>query len=160
LNDPSIKTPPNGEQRKMLQSLLVERFGLKFHRGTKEGDVYVLEKGDKPLKLKAPKDDHAFSWAGGVEGGGVYDGAGMAGTNISMAQLTMRLSGFLHRTVLDQTAISGAYDFEFRTGNADADADVTAAIFASMQGIGLRLKAAKGPVETIVVDHVERPSEN
>ncbi|HEY1493468.1 MAG TPA: TIGR03435 family protein, partial [Candidatus Solibacter sp.] len=47
----NAKTPPNEEQRQMLQSLLVERFGLKYHREIREGPVYLLLKGNKALKL-------------------------------------------------------------------------------------------------------------
>jgi bla regulator protein BlaR1 len=160
MNNPSIKTPPNAEQRVMLQSLLIERFGMKYHRGTAEGPVYILERGDKPLKLETPKDKDAFSWAGGVQGGGASAGTGMRGANITMAQLAARLSGFLGRPVLDKTAIEGAYDFEDRSNEDDPSADVTVQAVAAMKNIGLKLTAGKGPVETIVIDHIDRPSEN
>ena len=53
-NPASFKSLPNDEQRQMLQALMIDRFHLQVHRETREGPVYVLEKTDKPLKLKAP----------------------------------------------------------------------------------------------------------
>ena len=103
LNNPVKKTPPNAEQRQMLQSLLMNRFQLKFHREQKEGDVYILSRGEKPLKLQPPKDPAGFHWAGQPGGGAVVIGSGVAGTNISMPELAARLSDFLRRPVLDQT---------------------------------------------------------
>jgi uncharacterized protein (TIGR03435 family) len=47
---------PTSEQRLMLQSLLADRFGFQYHFETKEGKVYILTRGAKPLQLKPPKD--------------------------------------------------------------------------------------------------------
>jgi uncharacterized protein (TIGR03435 family) len=47
---------PTSEQRLMLQSLLLDRFGFKFHLETKAGEVYILTRGSKPLQLTTPKD--------------------------------------------------------------------------------------------------------
>jgi uncharacterized protein (TIGR03435 family) len=160
LNNLEKKTPPSVEQRQMLQSLLIDRFQLKFHREQKEGDVYILSRGDKPLKLQPPKDPEGFHWAGQPGGGAVVMGSGVAGTNISMPELAARLSDFLRRPVRDQTGLTGTYDFEYRTGNDDPDSSATVGIIQSMQQIGLKLAQGKGPVETIVIDHIERPSEN
>jgi bla regulator protein blaR1 len=160
LNNPSTKTPPNQEQQQMLQSLLIDRFQLKIHWEPKQGPIYILTRGDKPLKLEPPKDKDAFSWAGGIGGGTVTRGTGVAGANISMPQLAKRLSGFLGRPVMDQTGLEGSFDFEYRTGHEEEDTDYVTGILTSMREIGLKLTSGKGPVETIVIDHVERPSEN
>jgi len=77
-----------------------------------------------------------------------------------MPQLAARLSGYLDRPVLDQTGLNGSYDFKYEYATDDAAPDVVSCIFASVQGIGLKLRSAKGPVQSIVIDHVERPSEN
>ena len=161
-SNPAIpKNPPNDEQRQMLQSLLIDRFHLKFHRGTQEGPVYTLTRRNKALRLHVPKDKNAYSWAGGI-GGGLPDISGLRGTNISMPQLAFRISSWLKRPVLDQTALPGSYDFEYRTGidNDDPNADLVSSILTSLKGIGLNLKPTTGPVDTIRVDHVEQPSPN
>jgi uncharacterized protein (TIGR03435 family) len=156
----SSKSPPNEEQRQMLQLLLTSRFQLKLHCEIKEGSVYILSKGAGELKLKPPKDKSAFSWAGGISAG--WFGGGIRGENISMPQLAARLSRFLKKPVLDQTGLEGSFDFEYRLGgdDKDNDADIPGFLLTSIKGIGLMLKPGHGPVETIVIDHVEKPSRN
>lgn len=160
LMPPYPKVPPSDEQRQMLQSLLIDRFQLRFHHVTKEGAIYALVRGDKALKLQPPKDKNAYSGAGSL-GGGYPSGDGLAGTNISMPQLAERLSGWLERPVVDRTGLTGSYDFRYEhpTDEPYGD-DVIPGIFAAIKGIGLKLEPARGPVEVIVIDHVERPSEN
>jgi len=156
----SPKSAPIEEQRQMLQSLLADRFQLKFHREIKEGTCYILSKGTGQLKLTPSKDKNAFPWAGGISGG--WFGGGIRGENISMPQLAARLSRFLKRPVLDQTGLEGSFDFEYRLGgdDNDNDADIPSFLLRSMKGIGLILKSGHGQVETIVIDHVEKPSAN
>ena len=156
---PYPKAPPNPEQRQMLQSLLMDRFQLKLHRATKEGPVYALVKGNKELKLQDPKNKDEFPYAGSLVGGGI-DGDGLWGQNISMPQLGARLSNYLDRPVVDQTGLKGSYDFKFQYSTDESTFDLVSCIFGSIQGIGLKLVRAKGPVETIIIDHVEKPSEN
>lgn len=153
------KLPPNAEQREMLQSLLVERFKLQYHRRSKEGSVFVLTKGDKALKLQPPKNKDEYPWTGSTEGGapGI---SGLRGMNISVAQLTTRLSGWLHRPVLGRTGLQGFFDFEYQIGNPEDDVDVASAILTLVKGIGLRFSAGKGPVETLTVDHIENLSQD
>ena len=137
----------------MLQALLIDRFQLKFHRESKEGPVYTLTKGNNALKLQAPKDKEDYSWAGG-------GGSGVRGINISMAQLADRMGDWLGRLVLDQTGIQGAYDFEYQTENEGPSVDSVSSIIQSLRELGLNLKAGKAPVESIIIDHVEKPSAN
>ena len=153
LNNAVMKTPPTAEQRQMLQSLLMDRFQLKFHRVQKEGDIYILSRGNKPLKLQPPKAPDEFHWAGIVDGG-------LTGNNISMPELATRLSGLLSRPVVDQTGLMGSYDFEYRTGDNEPDSSPMVVITTSMREIGLKLTSAKGLVETIVIDQAEPPSPN
>jgi uncharacterized protein (TIGR03435 family) len=157
-NPPSPKSAPSDEQRQMLQSLLADRFQLRFHREVKDGRVYILTKGRGKLKLTAPKDKNAFPWAGGISGG--WFGGGMRGQDISMPQLAVRLSRFLEGPVLDQTGIEGSFDFEYPTGADDNDSDIPGFLMSAMKAIGLDLKSGKGSLETIVIDQVKRPSEN
>ena len=75
----------------MLLSLLVKRFQLNYHRETREGPVYLLVKGNKPLKLVDSKDKNEYPWAGSP-GGGMLVGDGLEGDNESMDDLAWRLS--------------------------------------------------------------------
>lgn len=144
------------EQREMLQSLLEERFQLRFHRESKIGAVYVLTTGSGELKLHAPKDKDSSP--------GVWMSSdGLVGQNASMPLLVSRLSGILQQPVLDETGLSGSFDFKSAFLGNDPKAeyqDIAASILTSVQEMGLKLKSAKGPVETIVIDHVQRPSPN
>ena len=161
-NPPYPKAPPNEEQRQMLQTLLVDRFQLRYHRESKEGPVYLLLKGNKEVKLQGAKNSDDYPWTGSNLGGSI-NGDGIVGTNISMPQLASRLSRYLHRPVLDQTGLTGSFDFKFNyesRPSADSHPDIISSIFTSVQGLGLKLKSAKGPVQTIVIDYVEKPSQN
>ena len=144
----------------MLLALLIERFGLRFHREMRQGLVYVLERSGKRLLLKTPLDPTLPSWAGAPQGGALGWGTGLKGLNITMTELAVRISGWVERPVMDQTGLKGAFDFEYKTGDDDPSAEALATIITSLDPLGLRLKAAKGPVETVVIDKVEMPAAN
>jgi uncharacterized protein (TIGR03435 family) len=154
-NPSNHKLPMNDEQRLMLQALLRERFQLKYHREEREGTVYFLTRTNKRLKLESAKDKDAYPWAGPPLEGAFGEG-GVAGSNITMAQLAARLSSALGRPVIDRTGLTGAYDFK----SEYAADDRTTSILMSIQGLGLKLESGKGPVPTIVIDHAERPLGN
>ena len=143
----------------MLQTLLIDRFHLKLHRETREGPVYLLTRGSKPLKLQPTKDPKDYPWAGSLGGGG-FDGGGMRGANITMPQLAERLGLRLERPVIDQTNLTGAYDFRIEYAAESERPDLTASIITSLRNLGLKLEAGKGPIETIVIDHAEKPAAN
>jgi len=156
---PPIGATPSDEQRKMLLNLLVDRFGLKFHRETREGPVFLLVRGNGKLQIDGAKDKDADP-RGAVmtKGGGIADGETI-GTNVSMAFWARQLSTSLHRPVLDQTGLTGTYDFHLAPFDPTND-DYTLSVFESTKRLGLELKPGKGPVETIVIDDVMKPAEN
>lgn len=156
-NDP--KLPPNDEQRQMLQTLLADRFQLLAHKEVKDGPVYLLMKTTRPLGLVATKDKNEYPWVGGLAGGALSRD-GIRATNATMKLVAERLSAELDRPVLDRTGIEGAFDFRFALPTEEAGTDEAAALFASVQGLGLKLEAGRGPVETLVVDRAERPTGN
>lgn len=156
---PYPKAPPNEEQRKMLQALLMERFQLRCRRETKDGPVYLLVKGKKELKLQDSKDKNQFPWSGGL-GGGMITGDGLRGINESMPDLALRLSQYFEKPVLDRTGLTGSYDFRVEYRSDDARPDVISMILTTVQELGLKLEVSKGPVESIVIEHVEKPSAN
>jgi uncharacterized protein (TIGR03435 family) len=159
LRDLKLTSPTRAltsEQREMLQSLLMERFQLKFHRDSKIGAVYALTRGNGELKMHAPRDKDSSP--------GVWLASdGLVGQNASMSLLAVRLSSILQRPVLDETGLTGSFDFKSALMANDPNAeyqDIVASILTSVQDMGLKLKSAKGPVETIVIDHIEQPSPN
>ena len=150
---------PTSEQRLMLQSLLRDRFDLKFHFETKEGGVYILTRGKTQLQLKQPKDP-AFDPRAIVmmKQGGVADGEA-EGTNTTLDYLALRLSRYLQFPVLNETGTTGSYDYCLAPDDPE-NHDLTAAVFDVVDRLGLKLKRGRGPIQTIVIDHVEQPSEN
>jgi uncharacterized protein (TIGR03435 family) len=146
--------PPIEEERQMLQTLLIDRFQLKFHFETREGQIYLLERGKGKLNLQPPVDKTAYPWAGG----NYKDSYG--GKNIPMPKLAERMGNWLGCPVIDRTGLSGSFDFDYKTTDPDNDADITGFLLAAMKGLGLELKASKGPIQTIVIDHIEQPSPN
>lgn len=150
-NPPNRNFPPNDEQRQMLLALLLDRFQLKFHVEARDGPVYLLERGKGALKLDPPKDLDSAPRVGPD-----------AGNNATMPLLAASLSGFLQRPVFDRTGIQGAYDFKYQADGASPNSmeDFVSSLITSVQGLGLNLVSAKGPVLTVVIDHVEPPSPN
>ena len=75
MNSSRVNVTPTFAQRKALQALLMDRFGLKYHRESREEQVYLLERGDGPLQIKDPADK-TIDPRGGVlvRPGGVVDG--------------------------------------------------------------------------------------
>ena len=142
----------NAEFKTMLQALLADRFQLALHRESKESSVYNLVVAKSGPKLaKAEK------------GLGVGMGKGrLNGRGADMATLASVLSRNLERTVIDRTGIGGYYDFKLTwTPDEAAATEPAISIFAALQDqLGLKLESARGPVEMIVIDRVERPTEN
>ena len=155
----SRNAPLNDEQRKMLQTLLIDRFGLKFHREAKEGPVYILSRSNKKLQMEDSKDKDGLPYLLSLlKAGGVADGS-MVGNNISMSLLATRLSKYLERPVIDQTGLKGSFDFDLPASDP-SNHDVAAAIIDSLSRLGLKLKAGKGTLETIVIDSASKPTPN
>ncbi|HLY42562.1 MAG TPA: TIGR03435 family protein [Terracidiphilus sp.] len=147
------------EQRLMLQSLLRDRFGFRFHFESKQGEVYLLTRGKKPLQLKSPKnptaDPRAVVWA---KQGGIADGEA-TGTNTTLDYFAERLSEKLQLPVFNQTGITGSYDFYLPPYDAE-NHDILAAVIEVVNRLGLKLKRGRGSVKTLVIDHIEQPSAN
>jgi uncharacterized protein (TIGR03435 family) len=150
---------PTAEQRLMLQSLLRDRFGLKYHLETRTEDVYLLTRGSKPLALNPPKDSTLDPRAiVMLRQGGIADGEA-EGWNTTTDYLAFRLSRYLQLPVLNQTGIPGVYDF-YLPANDPENQDVVSAVTSVVDRLGLKLKRGRGPVQTLVIDHVDAPSGN
>ena len=181
----ALKKLSQEQRRSMLQPLLADRFKLKIHTETKLLPVYeiVLAKGGSKLKEATAGDTYANGIKGpdGVGRGGMmrFGPGQLTAQAVPMTSLTNMLSQQLHRTVLDKTGLTGKYDLELnwtpdqgadpmfkgaegspQRGDAAPDASGPSIFTALQEQLGLRLQSAKGPVETLVIDHVEMPSEN
>jgi uncharacterized protein (TIGR03435 family) len=171
------KEDASAQRRLMMQTLLADRFQLKVHHETKLLPMYqlVVAKGGFKLKDADPDDTYpnGFKSPDGIAHGNMMaiQNGQLTAQAIPVSTLSNQLSQQLHRQVVDKTGLTGKYDFtlqwnpEDMDGPAAQDASSTAnsapSIFTALQEqLGLKLEAVKGPVDTIVVDHVEMPSEN
>jgi uncharacterized protein (TIGR03435 family) len=145
----------------MLQALLADRFQLKVHREQREGNVYALVVAKGGHKLKPPTGDGSHI--------GLYrydpaDQPGMhyalVGNRASLALIATHLGQQLRYPVIDRTGIEGEFDFKVDYAIDDNPDSGSSLPVAVQQQLGLKLEAAKGPVETLVVDHAEKPSAN
>ena len=154
------------KRNRMLQVLLAERFKLSLHRETKELPVYALEVVTKGPKLQPAKAGETYPDGiknpdGSLMGANIMSAeeGKLVGQGTPVARLVEELSSsyYLHRTVLDKTGLRDKYDFTLQW----APEENQAAIFAAVQEqLGLRLDPQTAPVEVLVVDHAEKPSEN
>jgi uncharacterized protein (TIGR03435 family) len=160
--------------RPMLASLIEDRFQLKIHRETKEMPVYALVVAKNGLKLKANA---------GEPGPMLRMGRGqLSGMKIPMKMLLQQLAQQLGRPVVDKTGLTGEYDFTLTwtpqlgeggagfgsgppgpggfEGPPPVDPNGPSIFSAVQEQLGLKLESEKGPVEVVVVDRVEKPTEN
>ena len=152
--------------------LAVGKNGPKFHEG-KPGDLYA-----DGLKRVNGVPRGPGQWGFTDDGLEVYQG-------VPMATIVQELSLVSRRPVLDKTNLTGKYDFKMKLavdetepsqpsaipgappvtpGGAPSPASLDSLTFALISGLqnqlGLKVETGKGPVEVIVIDHVEKPSEN
>jgi uncharacterized protein (TIGR03435 family) len=147
--------------RLMLQSLLAERFQVTMHRETKEqtlSQLVVKEKDE--LKLQTAKTAGRFGMDIRTSGRDATSNH-VAFRNASMAQLADVLTREMGHMVEDQTNLTGEFDFEFEATRNEAEPNpFVVPIAPALSEVGLKLESRKGPVDFIVVDHAEKPSQN
>jgi uncharacterized protein (TIGR03435 family) len=143
--------------RSMLQALLADRFKLKLHPETKELPIYSLGLSKAGIKMKPgidagePRRIQQFTSNNRVR---------LQGYRQTIDDLANRLSPLVSRPVFDTTRLEARYDFVLTfslDGSATSDPEAPPDIFAALPAqLGLQLESKKGPVELLVIDHVER----
>jgi uncharacterized protein (TIGR03435 family) len=159
---------PNATQlRTMVQKLLTERFGMVFHNEKRELSAYTITVGKNGPKLSKNESGGNLPGFGGR-------GPGAIGVRNSSMQ---EFAGFLQarildRPVVDRTGLAGKYDFtlEWRPDQVQAgpnppqlppEVEARPDLFGAIQEqLGLKLEATKTPVDVMVVDKVQKPSDN
>jgi uncharacterized protein (TIGR03435 family) len=160
----------------MVRSLLLDRFGLQVTHETREVPAYALvvaKGGPKFLHTTFPLTDSGA--IGKNPGDRCQPGMPCALMHTSIGQIANWLSMFpeIHRPVIDQTGLKGGYYIQLqwtsdemgnsnsRSGTASPPVYIGPSIFTALQQqLGLKLESTKDSVEVIVIDHIERPSEN
>ncbi len=153
----------------MIQSLLVDRFKLKFHRGTIDVSGYALMVAKSGSRLKAPSDPnepHRLGVSRGPEAGLQRLVGQMSGTN-NLAQMLSNI--LLGQPVEDKTGITGPYDFTLTWAPGEGERGVPPSgssaptgpsLFTALQEqLGLRLEPQKVSVQTFIIDSAEKPTQ-
>ncbi len=137
----------------MVQNLLAERFRLTVHHESKEMPV---------LELAIAKGGSKLQPSSGTAGPEVRGGRGrLIARNVTMEMLAAQLAGrVLVRPILDRTGLTGTFDVNLEW-TPDENPDAGPSIFTALEEqLGLKLETRKGPVDVLVIDRVERPTEN
>ena len=150
----------------MLREVLADRFKLKFHRETSDLPIYelIVAKNGSKLRAAGPETKDKEPRFGPSEGR-------LVASNQTMPALATVLTRSLRRRVLDRTNLKEHFDFvlqwtpdenqtpPLRPGGPP-DPNGPSIFTALQEQLGLELKSARGPVEVLVIDHVEKPSTN
>jgi len=148
----------DGDQlRLMLRSLLAERFQLLSHRETRDVPVYALNaiKGKQPTPAA---DNGKLRGSGQIEW---VDAGRLRGRNVFLSRFVGAMGAMVDGPVVDKTNITSAIDFELRwTPDDKVDGEYPSVFTAVQEQLGLKLEPQRLPVEVLVIDHVERPTEN
>jgi len=158
------------ELKIMMQNAIIDRFGLQFHRETKDLDAYVLgidKSGTKNLREDAQTNGSDVAIDHKLEG--LHEK--WTAKSAPMSFFAWRLGLKLDRPVIDQTGLrSGGYDFDFSFTN-----EIPSGHEAEFQGLdtsgptisqalrsqlGLTLDSRRAPVEVLAIDSVQHPTEN
>ena len=154
-------TPPQ-QVRQMTATLLAARFKLALHRETRQLPIYVLMVAKSGPKIHAAGDGQARTSGGPGR---------IEATRITTQKLADLLSNITGQQVVDETGLKGGFDFTLEwspdeTQKYRNDAPAVGAsgptIYSALQEqLGLKLEGRKGPVQILVVDHIEKaPVEN
>lgn len=171
---------PSSPRRRMLQALLADRLQLKVHHELRQGPTYalVLAKDDRNLgpQLHLSSADCAVTPAAPRQACSARIGPGsFAAVGTTMAQFVSLLPRFVDRVVTDSTGLTGRFDMELHWTPLPGEwvappspgvqrglpaADGPSLFTALQEQLGLKLRGQTGPVDTLVIDSVEKPSEN
>ena len=143
------------QEQLMWRALLADRFQLKVHSETRTMPVFqlVIAKGGSKMKESSADEESQEIWERGK--------VSAKGANIG--DLATALSGTVGRLVIDDSGLKGKYDFtlEWTPDELDSSTGTKPSIFTALQEeLGLKLVSKRGPVNVVVIDHLERPSPN
>lgn len=169
----AAKPSSTDELHAMLINMLRDRLHLRFHHETKEMPVYALTLDKAGPKLTPhPPANAGQVWIDETQEKALH--VRMKATSASINYFAFRLGLGMDRPVIDLTGLPGAYDFNLeytrqlppdfppggRLNGEEPDTSGPTVYAALKQQLGLELRAQKGQADVIVIDHVERPSEN
>src|SRR5215469_12090411 len=157
-------TPSVAQFQEIVRKVLEDRFGLKFHTEKKEMARYTLTVAKGGPKMEATKG--APDALPNMRGTGDKTSRTLQVENVSMKELAHNLQGDMDRPVVDETELTGKYDFTLKwlrddaPAAPDADSSLPRLFTALQEQLGLKVEPSKGDVDVMVIERVERPSEN
>jgi uncharacterized protein (TIGR03435 family) len=146
---------PQDQIRAMLQNLLADRFHLRLHREARPLPQYVLvvARGGPKIQPVQPGNPGTNGRAGRLEA-----------TRITMQKLADVFAKMVGMPVVNETGLEGVYTFnlEWTPDKTEIGRETGPSLFSALQDqLGLKLEGRKGPVEVLVIDHIDRtPTEN
>jgi uncharacterized protein (TIGR03435 family) len=146
----------------MLRTLLAERFKLQVRRETKDASVYALVPGRGGAKVPTAKGDDPVMFNVSPDPGG-GNALRLRVSNVTMSRIALMVGIVVRRPVVDGTGMTGLYTFDllFAPPNANpADTSAPSLTTAFQEQLGLRLEDARRPVEGVVIESIERPTDN
>lgn len=159
------------QMRAMVRQMLADRFGLRAHIDVRERPIYHLVLAHEDGKLGRSMYRVDDPECGGINGQpcdlSAWSG-GLASSGMGLQQLANTLfdrspATGVDRPIADHTGLAGMFGFTLMFSSFDAapSASDGASIFTALpEQLGLRLQPARGPVELLVIDSVEQPTEN
>ena len=146
----------------MVRKLLVERFGMNFHRDRQTKSYYAIVTAKSEPKLVRSTASLDRMPHQSMSGDG--KGQQIKFRNNRMSDFALAVQLIVDRPVVDETGLAGRFDFTLRWQPGDAqsaDADAPPALFTAMvEQLGLKLQPKKGLVDVVVIDKVAKPSAN
>jgi uncharacterized protein (TIGR03435 family) len=152
------------QMQAMLIPLLADRFHLKVHLEPKTLPIYelVVVRGGPKFQVKPPGPPEQRNST--LNFNGTDNSMVVSAKSTTMEDFADELSDQVHRKVVDKTGLVGEADFTLKfTPELEAsatDTNVLSIFTAVQEQLGLRLQPSKGPVDTLIIDHVEMPSAN
>lgn len=171
LTPEQLRKLTNEQKSQMMQKLLAERFHLKAHLETRTGPVFTLSPAKGGIRLKPIAMTVEEKAAGKVADSSLSMTGGsatvMEAKRIPLSMLIGTLAINLHQTMLDKTELptDAVYSFTLRwaadygTGTS-ADSDAPPLPTALQEQLGIHVEASRGPMQVLVIDHVEKPTDN
>jgi uncharacterized protein (TIGR03435 family) len=145
----------------LLRSLLEERFALKVHHETRQLPIYALVRVRRegalgPRMIRSSLDCMKTPTKCGYNGLSGH----LTGGWITTAMLSNLLAGAVERVVVDRTGLDGRFDVELEWSPDQTATDKPSIFSAVQEQLGLKLESDRGPVDVVVIDHVEKPTED
>jgi uncharacterized protein (TIGR03435 family) len=174
--------PLQGETPCMVRALLADRFRLLAHVEQRDAAIYTLELARADRKLSDQMRPSTFDCAAFTKNpaavqAAVFDDVGktpcttrsrgpaaLVARDVTMTTLAGYLTGVLKQQVIDRTGLAGQFSFELTYAPDSVDPATfdppRPSLFTAVQELGLKLEHGRGPQDMLVIDRIERPTEN